>query len=428
MKKEKDLFNNIIGYDDIKKTLTRLIDVLNNKEKYEKIGSTIPHGLFISGEPGTGKTSFSNSILKNVKNRKTFIIRKIKSDGSFLDYIEHQFEKAIKEQPSIILLDDLDKFSKNEEGSKNQEEYVAIQAQIDKVKNEDVFVIATVNEEDMLPKSLLRSGRFDIKIIIKDPNEKDSLKIIKHYLKKKKVSKKVNIENISQILVGSSCADLEKVCNQAGLYAGFSNKEEIEMDELVRAALELRYNTNLGDINEEDKYSLETAYHEAGHTLIGYLLEPGSISFATISKNDGNTAGFTINRDNEYYFSDINYMKNRIKMLLGGKAATEIIYNKCDVGTKSDLRRAFDIATRLIENFCLKGYDSYTTFDSSNETLEKRDLAVRKIISDYYSEVRTIIRENKDLLDELAKRLNEKKILFASEIDSIISSKKVCAK
>ncbi len=253
MKKEKDMFEAIIGYDEIKMTLTRLIDVLNNKEKYEKIGSTIPHGLFIYGDPGTGKTTFSNAILESVTNRKSYTIRKTKSDGSFLDYIEEVFEDAIKNQPSIILLDDLDKFAKEEGDTRNQEEFVAVQAQLDRIKKEDVFVIATVNNKTVLPNSLLRSGRFDIKIDIDNPSEKDSLKIIEYYLNKKKLDKNVDTKNISQILVGSSCADLEKVCNQAGIYAGFLNKEKISMDEIIRASLELKYDTNLEDLNKEDK-------------------------------------------------------------------------------------------------------------------------------------------------------------------------------
>ncbi len=118
MKKEKDMFKDIIGYDDIKMTLTRLIDVLNNKEKYEKIGSTIPHGLFIYGDPGIGKTTFSNAILESVTNRKSYIIRKTKSDGSFLDYIEEVFEDfyinprtEIKVNSKYLTKEDKDKLS-----------------------------------------------------------------------------------------------------------------------------------------------------------------------------------------------------------------------------------------------------------------------------------------------------------------------------
>lgn len=424
MKKEKDMFKDIIGYDDIKMTLTRLIDVLNNKEKYKKIGSTIPHGLFIYGDPGTGKTTFSNAILESVTNRKSYTIRKTKPDGSFLDYIEEQFDDAIKNQPSIILLDDLDKFAKEEGDTRNQEEFVAIQAQLDRIKKEDVFVIATVNNKTVLPNSLLRSGRFDIKIDIDNPSEKDSLKIIEYYLNKKKLDKNVDTKNISQILVGSSCADLEKVCNQAGIYAGFLNKEKISMDEIIRASLELKYDTNLEDLNKEDKYSLNVAYHEAGHALIGNLLEPGSIGFITIAKNNGNVGGITIYKKNEYYYFDIDFKINRIKSLLAGKAATEIVFNKCDAGAQSDLERAYIIIRDLVDEYCLEDFSSYIFHDSSNKTKENKDSTVSRLLGEYYREVKTLLISNRKVLDKLANTLNNKKILFANEIDEIINKNK----
>ena len=122
---KKELFKNIVGYDNTKKTLERLIDVLNNQEKYKKLGSTIPHGLFLYGPPGLGKTTFSKEILKNV-NRKTYTIRKTKSDGSFIDYMTNIFNKAKENQPSIILLDDLDKFAE-ENNNKNDKEFDTVQ-------------------------------------------------------------------------------------------------------------------------------------------------------------------------------------------------------------------------------------------------------------------------------------------------------------
>jgi len=178
---KKELFKNIVGYDNTKKTLERLIDVLNNQEKYKKLGSTIPHGLFLYGPPGLGKTTFSKEILKNV-NRKTYTIRKTKSDGSFIDYMTNIFNKAKENQPSIILLDDLDKFAEDD-NTKNAEEFVTVQSLIDNIKNEDIFVIATANNRHILPDSLLRSGRFDIKIEIDYPTRKESFDILKHYLK-----------------------------------------------------------------------------------------------------------------------------------------------------------------------------------------------------------------------------------------------------
>ena len=360
--KHKDMFKDIIGYDDIKKTLERVIDVLNNQDKYKKLGSEIPQGLLLYGEPGTGKTSFANAIMDSV-NRKKYTIRKNSSDGIFISYMRNVFEEAKKEKSSIILLDDLDKFPAT---IYSDEEFTAVQSLLDQVKDEDVFIIATVNEKHKLPVSLRRSGRFDIKIRIDNPDEKDSLKIIEHLLKKKKIDKDVNIKNIACILNGSSCADINKVCNQAAIYAGYLNKKSIGMSELIRASLEHQYNTNIEDSNKEDKYSLETAYHEAGHALIANLLSPGDISFITIARTDSDTKGITIHHQNEYYFDDIEFMKSRAKVLLAGKASTEIVFNKCDTGTTDDIDRAYKIVERFVDNYCMDNFNSWITSDESD--------------------------------------------------------------
>ena len=133
-----ELFSNIIGYDDIKKSLKTIVDVLNNEEKYKNLGCNIAHGLLLYGSPGTGKTSIANEILENAINRQKYIIRKTKSDGEFMDYMNEVFSEAVRNQPSIILLDDLEKFAEDDSHS-NQEEYVTVQSLIDGIKDDDVF-------------------------------------------------------------------------------------------------------------------------------------------------------------------------------------------------------------------------------------------------------------------------------------------------
>ena len=409
--------------DDVKEKLKMVVDTLNNKSKYHKLGCNIAHGLLLYGPPGTGKTSIAKEIIKNAIGRKSYVIRKTKSDGDFMGYIDEVFMNATKNQPSIILLDDLDKFAEDDSSS-NQEEYVAVQSLIDNIKNDDVFVIATANDYSILPSSLLRAGRFDIQIEIDNPKEEDAIKIFDYYLRKKKISKNVDIKKLSYILTDSSCAKLEKVCNQAGIYAGYKNKNEIEMEDLLRAALELKYKTNIENLNAEDKYSLDTAYHEAEHALIAEYLEPGSISFITIAKNKSNTKGITTYHQNEDYFRDITFMQNRVKVLLAGKAATEIVFNKCDAGIESDIDRAYNIVQRIINSYCLFDFNSYiyTAEMSSERVKENRDNNINKMIRDYYMEVRNILIKKRDLLDKLALELNNKKILFQDEIRCLINS------
>ena len=421
MKKEKELFKKIIGYDEVKKTLERVIDCINNQDKYKKLGCNIPHGLLFYGEPGLGKSTLAEEFIRECPNRKSFIIRKIKSNGSFIDYINKVFKDAINESPSIVLLDDLDKFAEDDDND-NKEEYVAVQSLIDEARDKDVFVIATANNKGVLPISLLRSGRFDIQIKIDYPSEKDSYKIAEYYLKKKKVDKNINFKNIVCVFSGESCASIEKACNQAGIYAGYNNKEQIEWDELLRAALELRFDCSMEDLYKEDKYGLNTAYHEAGHTLIAELLEPKSIAFTTIANTDSSTRGVTVFHDNEYYWDDIDFMKKRVKAKLAGKAATEIVFNKCDTGANSDLHGVYNIVERFIDNYCMNSFNSWIrhSYEASEKVKESKDDEINTLINDYYNEVKELLFNNRKKLDELANKLYKKKILFEDEIQDII--------
>ena len=421
-KNTNEMFSNIIGYDNIKSKLKTVIDMLNNSEKYQKLGCKITHGLLLYGPPGTGKTSIAKEMINNI-NRNVYIIRKNKSDGSFIEYINEVFEEAKNNQPSIILLDDLDKFSENDNKS-NNEEFVVIQSFIDDVKEENIFIIATANNINILPYSLKRAGRFDIKIEIDNPKDEDALKIFSHYIKDKKIDKDVNITNLSYILTNCSCAELEKVCNQAGIYAGYQNKNSIGMDDLLRAALELKYNTNIEDINVEDNYAINIAYHEAGHALAGELLEPDSISFITITKNDSDTKGFTIFHNNDDYYSDIKFMENRVMSLLAGKAATEIVFNTCDVGSNLDLKRAYNIVSRFVDNYCMLDFNSWIICpnEASERVKDSKSSNINNLINSYYNEVKTMLINNRSKLDALAYELKDKKILFREEIKLICSN------
>ena len=423
-KMKKEVFGNIIGYEKEKIILKRIIDVLTNQEKYKKLGVKMPHGLLLYGKPGIGKTSISYEIIDNLKGkRNSFVIRKTKSDGDFINHINSIFERAKKEQPSLILLDDLDKFAEDD-NSNNNEEFVAVQSLMDDVKKEDIFIIATANNINVLPKSLQRSGRFDIKIELLNPEKDDMKNIIEFYLKNKKISKDVNIQNLAYILDGASCADLEKICNQAGIYAGYKDKKEIGMEELVIASLEWAYDTSINDINEKDKYSINIAYHEAGHALIGMLLEKKLITFVTVVKNISNTKGFTKYQNDDNYFDDIKFMENRIKVLLGGKAATEIVYNKCDTGSNTDIHRAFDIAERFTDHYCKYGFNSWVQRDEevSEKVKQLKDERMAEILNNYYKEVIKMLLDNREKLDVLAKQINKKKILFQDEIEDIYNN------
>lgn len=419
---KKDNFPNIIGYESIKKPLNRILDIIHCKEKYKELGVHIPHGLLISGEPGIGKTSLARDFI-NATNRKSYLIRKTKSNGSFIDSINDIFNEAKQNVPSIIFLDDLDKFSDTDKIDTNAEEYIVLQSLIDSVAKEDVFIIATANDLHSLPSSLLRAGRFDNQFSMKVPTNEETEKIIEYYLKNKKISSNVCASDIAKILSDKSCAVLEKVVNEAGIIAGYQNHKEITQDDMINASLSVMYGVSLDDKTNNSKYLIETAYHEAGHALIAELLEPSSISFISAVDYDANIKGFTLYNENENYSRDFIFQENKLKTLLAGKAATELVFGKVDVGSNNDLNKAYNICLRMVDDYAIYGFDTHIyNRDNSNEIFFNIENKINTMINVYYREVMTLLRKNRKLLDTIANELAARGILFSHDIADIKES------
>ena len=178
-------FDYVIGYCGIKKELEQISDTLKNREIYENLGVMSPRGLLLHGEPGVGKTLMASALIEE-SGRKVFVCRKDKPNGDFIREIKAIFDKAVQCAPSIVFLDDMDKFANGDERHRDAEEYVTVQSCIDECRGKEVFVLATVNNMRVLPRSLTRSGRFDRVIEIKPPTGKDAEAIIAYYLSGKK--------------------------------------------------------------------------------------------------------------------------------------------------------------------------------------------------------------------------------------------------
>lgn len=412
-------FDKIIGYDFIKVELERICDLMKNPDKYKKLGVSVPSGLVMYGDPGVGKTLFATCFIEAC-NRNSFICRKNKSEGDFINQIKHTFDEAKKNTPSIILLDDFDKFANEDKDHKDAEEYVAIQSCIDEIKDYDVFVFATANDLCKVPESLLRAGRFDISIRVKNPKYEDAIKIIKYYLSKKSYVGTIDVVEIAKILHGRSCAELESIINQAGIYAGFENKDKIEFSDIVRACKRIIYDAPETIKNEGAEQSLETAYHEAGHAIVSEILEPQSVTLISIEEHEGNIGGFTGYYRDEKYWNSIDLMKKRVCTLLGGKCATEVVFGKADVGCTSDIDRAVQVIRRMITDYCEAGFDKvYLGYGQSENHKYNQERAIADELHKYYNIVKELLINNKKFLDIIANKLIDKKTLIGKDIQLI---------
>lgn len=425
MKKEMEMttikkeFEEIIGYDYIKKELYRICDIMQNEEVYRNLGVSIPNGIMLDGKPGMGKTLMAKCLI-NASGRTAFICRKNKPNGDFVNTIKQTFEDAKNKAPSIILLDDLDKFANEDEKHLDAEEYVTVQACMDEVKEYNVFVIATTNNLEKLPKSLKRAGRFDCIIKIDPPCSEDAQKIVAHYIAGKKFVADVDFQTITRLLNGASCAELETVINAAGIYAGYDRKEKIDTEDIIKACMRIIYNEPEFSKPHSKKALKKIAYHEAGHVVVADLLSPNSVNFVSVRRHGGTIGGFTSYYQDEDYWLDIEEMKNRIKAILGGKAATEMAFGVVDTGANSDIRRAFDIAERLVDDYCAYSFDSWEkSMNASLAVVERKEMRMYGEIERAYNTVKKLLSENRGYLDSIAKALMEKEILTSTDIAEI---------
>lgn len=419
-------FDKIIGYEPVKKELKRICDILVNPEKYKKFGVKASQGLLIYGEPGVGKSLMADCFIKATK-RKCFVCRKTKANGDFVDEITKTFEDAKTHAPSIILLDDMDKFANEDDRHTDTEEYVAVQSGIDNVKDSNVFVVATANDIYKLPHSLKRTGRFSKKLEIRPPEGKDAENIINFYLSQKENVGDVNLTEITRLLNTRTCADLETIVNEAGVYAASEGKEQIEHNDMVRACLRVLYNAPEAEdevlFSNSNEKNRMTAYHEAGHVVVAEVLEPESVTLASIANYDGDVNGITAYYQTKDYYNSIRYMKNRVKVVLGGKAATELEYGEIDVGASNDLQRAFKITARFIDDYCGFGFDAYVPIPNSVNTIDRCSDKIGFFINNYYNEVKEILAKNREFLEKIAGKLLEKTTIMMSDIQEI---KKTC--
>lgn len=408
----------VIGYDKIKDEMNRILDVLKNPDKYRKLGVNEPKGILLVGEPGIGKTLLAKCFAKE-SGRKTYIVRKDKPDGDFVNYIREVFDEAICNEPAIILLDDMDKFANEDSFHRDAEEYVTVQTCIDDVKERKVFVIATVNDRRCLPPSLTREGRFDVEFRMEFPTGKDAEKIIEYYLKNKNVSKDIDIELFAKFCKGYSCAFLETVINAAGINAGYAGREIINQEDLIQACLAQIYGTPEDENEMPEKAVLRCAIHEAGHVVVNEVLNPGSVTFATVLVNK-RIGGFTSYEHEKGFYEDFENNEIFIMGVLGGKAAVEVVTGTIDMGANSDMDSAYERVTKLLDHNTAYDFNSWCHGEETSQNVyDHLDAGVGIEMARYYNKAKQILIKNRTFLDAVTKEIMDKKVISYKDIAKI---------
>ena len=411
-------FDKVIGYEKEKEELLQICDIVKNPEKYSALGVRLPHGILLYGDPGVGKTLMASAFVEEV-GRKSFVCRKDKSNEEFVDFITQLFEEAKKNAPCVVFLDDLDKFASDVELG-NPEELIAVQSGIDSVKDSEVFVIATANSIRALPRPLRRPGRFDRILEICLPNRRESVEIVRHYLADKKVAADVTAESVARLLDGNSCAALESVLNEAGIYAGFEGKAAIGKEHLVRAVLRNIFEAeeSVNEMSAAEKE--EVAFHEAGHAAAALSFDAEGVGLISVRPSKSDARGVVQIFKGEGYFGSYELMHQRVVALLAGKAAVELRYGRIDVGAASDMERASAIVQRFITDYAVSGHGLFRLegrFDGESVTQNDKIVVERTaMMARCYEEAKDVLRKQWTFVEKLAGELVRRDTLVYEDI------------
>ena len=407
-------FDKIIGYRKAKARLNQILDMFKNGDIYREMGAKLPHGVLLYGKPGMGKTLFATSFIEEA-GVKTFSVRYV-SQGKVLQDIKKAFEDAAKEEKAIVFFDDIDKFSDTQSRNVDADAFVAIQSGIDSVKDKNVLVVATANNIQKLPESLIRNGRFDRKLRIGEPGRKDAAKIVEYYLRKRKVDSNANYDDITKMINYSSCADLAKIVNEGAVIAAYKRKKCVETEDMVDAYLADAYQD---DWEEKDPgQRLSTALHEAGHVVVSEVIRKGSVGLVSVRTVDGFTKRCL----------PLRRRPQQILVYLAGKAACEL-YDKGRVasGCSQDL----DVATELIRNGLVSnGTNGVSLLHPGVEAAAllsddyklRVENALTSELERYLFACRDILIKNKDFLFAIRDELAKKGTLLNSDIERIRSA------
>ena len=399
----------IIGYEEEKKILKRLSSILRKHEELERDGISLPKGLLLSGLPGVGKSTMAEAFAEETGWRKT-VFHNI--DSSFNEALNRAFEAAKGKQPSIIILEDMHQYAEYPRST----EWSAVQAQIDNVKNEKVFVIATINNNDNIPESLLRVGRFDYDLEIKAPTGDTAEQIVKSYLKNTPIADDIVFSDISEALTGHSTSTLEVLANTANRNRIVRGSNVIEKNDFIEALHHIVYKSKPCSIDDPDNF--QVSLHEAGHVVVSEILCPDSVAFVTLCSNDSGQKGFTIYKGDDGV-STLDEIQSKAAISLAGKAAVELNIG-FDVGAVNDIERAERQLNVALSQMASNGFKHSASVRSTSERLyDENEVVMAAKLEDAYRIARTVIIENRNFLDAVQKAILEKKSLLASEIQQI---------
>ncbi len=439
-------FNDVAGAEEEKQELQEIVDFLKHPKKYTDIGARIPRGVLLVGPPGTGKTLFAKAVAGEA-NVPFFSI----SGSDFVEMfvgvgasrVRDLFEQAQKNMPCIIFIDEIDAVGRQRGaglgGGNDEREQTLNQllVQMDGFEaSSSIIVMAATNRADILDPALMRPGRFDRQIYVNVPDVKGREEIFKVHARNKPLASDINFKSLARLTAGFTGADIENILNESAILAARDDRKIITMKDISEAVNKVMAGPAKKSrlVTESDKRI--TAYHESGHAIVAKLMKHCDNVHEVSIIPRGMAAGYTITLpENDDNHMTKGKLLDDIAMMLGGRAAEELVIHDVSTGASNDIQRASQLARKMVTEWGMSdsignmylgsseevflGRDYQTHLNYSEEVAAKIDEEVKSIIDAQYQVALNILKENRSVMDAMVKALYEKETIYEDEIDAL---------
>lgn len=451
--KVKTRFDDVAGVDEAKEELVEVVDFLKSPKKYTEIGGKIPKGVLLVGPPGTGKTLLARAVAGEAGvpffriSGSDFVEMFV---GVGASRVRDLFRSAREKAPCIVFIDELDAIGKsrmNNLGGNDEREQTLNQllVEMDGFDNEKgLIILAATNRPDILDPALLRPGRFDRQVVVDRPDVKGREAILKIHSKNVKIDSDVDFSAIAHASSGFSGADLANIVNEAALLAVRAGRKKVAMEDFNEAIEKVMVGLQKKSrVVREDERRI-VAYHETGHALAAAFTPTADpVHKITIIPRGMGALGYTMQLpEDDTFLSSEKKLLGEVDVMLGGRAAEQIIFNEISTGAANDIQRATDTVRKMITDYGMSerfknmtlgksgkgyGYDSPELVrEYAESTQQYIDEEIARIINERYNHVLSLLQEHRDLIEYIAKRLLEIETMESKEFEEIIKGEKHC--